>query len=680
MPDKIRVLVLEDDADMRSMLVSLLESEGYEVCSASNGLEALGHTRTRPFDLVVADVRMDGMSGLDVLETVHNEAPATRSLVITGYASEEDSIRAIRLGVGDYLRKPFRLADFRQSVARRVEERRRELEQQGKDTSMRRTALGALRALVGTQAAPPRAGELASRLGGALGGSQEACESLEIAALIETLRLQGLGALVEWAASDPRWGTLAAEAARPWAEVGREARILAVALAAAARERELEEEPASLAVELSQAHPGRFDPTVLEALERPPEAAPSEHRRGLLTLARALEGAGDRTGAEAAYHELSASAVASQEVVSALLALGRLERSRERLQQAVQVARALGPAAAGQALLEAGLMLNDAALLGDAARLLGDVGNPGSAAQAHVGLVRARGEGDLEGALGLLLQHPRELAACSLWLVPFLRSVRCGPLGAEALARLGVDAPTPRGLRVQSLGSFEVFRGSVRVAESDWVTKKSKYLFAYLCARGRFVNEDVLIEEFWPGDGDKGKKALYTTTSRLRKSLQQEVDPILRRDGHLQVNPELALWHDLDELEECLKQAGLEGARRVAQLYRGPFLDGCYMEFALPIRARLEREVSTLLFRLAQHCWSQRRLEEAQEYAQRTLDVDPCHQESHLLAMHAFMAANRPEEAVRQYERAERLLRQQMDMVPSLELMEAFQRARLSIP
>jgi len=685
MPPAIRILVLEDDDSLRTMLVNLLEGEGYEVRAASNGLEALQHTRAEPFDVIVADVRMEGMSGLDVLETVHTEAPETRSLVITGYASEEDSLRAIRAGVRDYLKKPFRMADFLASVAERVQERRRELEQQEKDSSMRLTALGALRALVGAQplAAPRRAGDLAAQLGSALGGSPETCESLEIAALIETLRQQGLGALVEWAASDRRWATLAAEAAQPWTGVGRDARILAVALAAAARERELEEEPASLAVDLSRTHPGRFDPAVLEALERPPGAPKAEHRRGLLSLARALEGAGDRAGAQAAYQELTVAPVVSQEVVSAWLALGRLTRTPEAWQQALEAARSLGPAARGLASLEAGLEQGEASLLEEAARLLGDVGNPVAQAQALLGLARVRGEGDLEAPLAVLLQHPRELASCADWLVPLLRTARHGTAVTAALARLDADAPAPvRGLRVYSLGSFEVFRGHERVAEADWITKKAKYLFAYLCARGRFVHEDVLIEEFYPGDADKGKKALYTTTSRLRKSLQQEIDPILRRDGHLQVNPELTVWHDLDELEECLKpgEGALEKARRVAQLYRGPYLEGCYMDWCLTIRDRLEREVSALLFRLAQHCWSKRRLDEAQEYVQRALDVDACHQEGHLLAMHVFMAANRPEEAVRQYERAERLLRQRMDMVPSLELMEAHQRARLSIP
>lgn len=681
MPESIRVLVLEDDDSLRTMLVNLLGEEGYEVCSASNGLEALQHSRARPFDVIVADVRMEGMSGLDVLETVHQEAPETRSLVITGYASEEDSLRAIRAGVGDYLKKPFRMADFLASVAGRVQERRRELEQQEKDATMRQTALGALRALVSTQPGGlGRAGELASRLARVLGGSAETCECLEIAALIEALRAQGMGALVEWAATNSRWSTLAAEAAQPFPGVGREARILAVALAAAARERDWDEEPASLAVDLSRTHPGRFDPTVLEALDRPPGAPQAEHRRGLLTLARALEGAGDRAGAQAAYQELTVAPVASQEVVSAWLALGRLTRTPEAWQKALEAARSLGPGSTGLAALEAGLEQGDASLLEEAARLLGEVGNPVAQAQALLALAR----GNLEAPLAVLLQHPRELASCATWLVPLLRSAPAGPAVTAALARLGADAPTAPapGLRVHSLGSFEVFRGSERVAEADWITKKAKYLFAYLCAHGRFVHEDVLIEEFYPGDAEKGKKALYTTTSRLRKSLQQEVDPILRRDGHLQVNPELTVWHDFEELEECLKpgEGALERARRVAQLYRGPFLDGCYMDWALTLRDRLEREVSALLFRLAQHCWSKKRLDEAQEYVQRALDVDPCHQEGHLLAMHVFMASNRPEEAVRQFERAERLLRQRMDMLPSIELMEAHQRARLSIP
>ncbi len=778
MPESIRILVLEDDPDMRRQLQAVLEDEGYDVAAAGNGTEALAHVRKKPFDLVVADIRMEGMSGLDVIEQVQSESPAVRSLVITGYASEEDSIRAIQLGVGDYIRKPFRLADFLASVARRVAERRQEIERIEKEQGVRRMALGALRALVGAQPfeRPLRAGELASQLASELGESPETCEELELVALIETLRARGLGAMVEWAAANPRVARIADSVNEPWNKVNLETRIVAVAVAAAALEREAEEEPASLAVELSRQKPGQFDPGVLEGLDRLRSGAPAgitgmeaRHRRGLLTFGQALEQAGDVPGARAAYEILVEQP--SREAVAAWLGLGRTAPSAEArppLQKGVELARSLGPATAGSACLEAGLILleiKDPAHIGlfeEAVRALGEMGFAAGEAQARLALARAQNktsDEDLSAPLQILLraEHQREYAACSRWLLPFLlerQASSASPLVERALARMITDFPgelarqidrlssparvllaqmaqqlggdgaelllgklkadpaaaavaataTPAAqpaqprmpsVRILSLGAFEVYRGEERVDEADWKTKKVKYLFAYLCAhKERFVSEDVLIEEFWPDDFERGRRSLYSATSSLRRCLrpsywQGELDTILRREGRLQLNPDLPTWHDLDELEDCLAQvhrasgtdqeAALDKARRVAQLYRGPYLDGCYMDWALTIRTRLESQVSALLFQLARHCYTARRFSEALEYVHRALEVDPCHQEGHLLAMHCFLTANRPEEAVRQFERAQRILRTELAMEPSIELLEAHQRALLSL-
>jgi len=686
MAETIRVLVVEDDADLRAVLVGVLAGEGYEVAEAGDGTQALALARGQAFDLVVADVRMEGLSGLDVIERVQSEKPETRSLVITGYANEEDSIRAIRLGVGDYLRKPFRMAEFRASVASRVAERRQQLAQAEREDTLRRVALQAVRELVKTRLGldPAQVGPLVGRL----------CRGLGEVADLGSLELSGWLEALDWP--------------EPFARLsGRPAQIMAVARAAAALLEQ--EEPASLALEVSRRHPGEFEPTVVQALDRD---APAQ-ARGLLTLARALEQAGDTAGAAAAYRETATGA--SREAISACLGLSRLETERRPwLQRALELARGLGPAATGSTALEAGLISLQAGdpaavpLLEDALRTLLELGLVAAAAQARLGLAAAQRSAwgpELEGSLGVLLraEHRRECAACGRWLLPFLletQAVTPSPSLEDGLRRLlgelparaetlspaarrvleGLASPEAPSLRIFSLGAFEVMRGEDRVSEADWNTKKVKYLFAYLCARGRRVSEDALVEEFWPGDGERGRRSLNSALSRLRKSLPWVEQPVVRKEEHVQLNPELRVSHDLVELEELLKAGqDLERARRVSQLYRGPYLDGCYMEWAMPIRTRLEREVAALLFALAGWCRGQGRLAEAQEYVQRTLDIDPCHQEGHRLAIEVFGATGRPEEAVRQFERAERMLRQHLDMLPSLELVEAYHRARLSL-
>lgn len=113
------ILVLEDDPNMREILVETLEDEGHEVSGAGSASEAIEISRSRPFDLVVADVRMAGMDGIDCLGALKQRFPELRSVVITGYANDDAPFRAISIEVDDYIFKPFELKAF-QRVVRRV--------------------------------------------------------------------------------------------------------------------------------------------------------------------------------------------------------------------------------------------------------------------------------------------------------------------------------------------------------------------------------------------------------------------------------------------------------------------------------------------------------------------------------------------------------------------------------
>jgi len=113
-----RVLVVEDDEDMREMLVEALEEEGFAVGSAASGAEALRLAGKSAFDLLITDVRMGGMDGLETLANVKRLHPGIRSIIITGYASDDAPVRAIKLEAWDYLYKPFSLQELLQAVER----------------------------------------------------------------------------------------------------------------------------------------------------------------------------------------------------------------------------------------------------------------------------------------------------------------------------------------------------------------------------------------------------------------------------------------------------------------------------------------------------------------------------------------------------------------------------------
>jgi CheY-like chemotaxis protein len=110
------ILVVEDDEELRPMLVSVLEDEGYEIEEASSGEKALKVARDKFFDLIITDVRMGGMDGLEMAEAIHRIQPDVPLIVVTGYAQDDAPIRAVRQGALDYLHKPFQLRVLLQCV------------------------------------------------------------------------------------------------------------------------------------------------------------------------------------------------------------------------------------------------------------------------------------------------------------------------------------------------------------------------------------------------------------------------------------------------------------------------------------------------------------------------------------------------------------------------------------
>ena len=110
---KKRILVIEDDAEMRCLLKDFLEEAGYEAHSVENGSAAFGKIAKESFDLIVTDIRMPGLSGVDILPGLKKLQPRTPIIVITAFGSEEVHRRALERGADAYLEKPIHLEEFR---------------------------------------------------------------------------------------------------------------------------------------------------------------------------------------------------------------------------------------------------------------------------------------------------------------------------------------------------------------------------------------------------------------------------------------------------------------------------------------------------------------------------------------------------------------------------------------
>ncbi len=740
------ILVLEDDEAFRSMLLQALESQGHRVVGVGRAIDAIDRAKDQHFDLVVADIRMDGPSGLDALQAVQSQQPQVNSIVITGYSTEADSIRAVQLGVGDYLKKPFPLQTFLDSVEKILARKRAESRDQKQLQNLRRSLLWMLGSLIRDseneallRAHLERLEQLATRMALESGRREE----IQLAFLWEQLEREGIH-LPEFVRS------LLPETVRQMLPTS--------AL------------PDSLETQLIRAAQGIGEPgpRVEEALHRAglgltSEAPTSPHSlRSLLSLAGALAQGGNAREATEAYQAVLSLSSSGREPIEALFGLARLqlepEGRRQFLSQAIELAGRLGPVNTAWIQLRASLMLSDPTWNQQALEAFRLTHNQAGHALAQ--LAWGRFEPQLKPtafeALVLLMQPENAslILESSPWLLPVLLahegthpsldralsalarnshhdllqaihssqlplSARCravgllGQLGAseilqelsrtaqpeirEAAARTlasssGEASAIPL-VRLFLLGTFEVWIGQEAIPDKAWKSQKVRYLLALLACNFRPLSEDHLLEAFWPEDLEKGRRNLYTATSYLRGNLnpgRKKLDYILRSPAGMQLNRQLPVWDDLSELEKGLQksqlarqsgnpEAAVEALDKVVQLYRGPFLEGCYFEWAVQRRHQLEQRFQDSLLFLAEERIKQTRHFEAIELALRALELDPCCQEACRLLMRGYLETGRAEEAVRAFQQVRHWIARELEMEPSLELLELHQRALLSL-
>ena len=108
-----KILVADDELSMRQFLEILLKKEGHEVICAADGEEALSRFQAEPCDLLVSDIKMPKMDGLELLQKIKEHNPNMAVVMITAYASPEDAIAAMKAGAYDYLTKPFKLEEIK---------------------------------------------------------------------------------------------------------------------------------------------------------------------------------------------------------------------------------------------------------------------------------------------------------------------------------------------------------------------------------------------------------------------------------------------------------------------------------------------------------------------------------------------------------------------------------------
>jgi DNA-binding response OmpR family regulator len=115
-----RVLIIEDDEEMRSLLKDFFVEEGFDTDSVSKGYDALGMLGKKSFDLVITDIRMPGLTGLDILPRIKKLQPSISIIIITVFGSEEVRRRAYERGATLYLEKPIQFQKLRELIHQMV--------------------------------------------------------------------------------------------------------------------------------------------------------------------------------------------------------------------------------------------------------------------------------------------------------------------------------------------------------------------------------------------------------------------------------------------------------------------------------------------------------------------------------------------------------------------------------
>lgn len=780
---RAKILLLEDDPEMRSILEQILSYQDYDVTAVETGFQAIEAAKGNNFDLIVADVRVDGPDGIEVLSEARKDQPEVGTLLVSGYSSLEDDARAEKVGVGGFLRKPFETQRFLELVQQQLHKRRKNQAERNVEQEEANVLMTTINTLCHAFSAVPdknqpervsRAREVATKLGVASGLEGSVLHQVAAAAVLAVLPDKSVGELRNALKDSANQVDSLSEALqhyqRPNDDEPRpplEARIVRL-VKAVVEDQDLDK--AEVDKELLALF--RSDKSFPQATASSGDSGAPAQSESFLAIAQALERAGDVGGAEAGYKELLQSKPGAEATVEAQLGLARLavlrknnDAVRHWVAKATEMASSVGRFRSCLTDYYGGLLLRQVGdrdakrLLRRAVPSLIKFGFSDAVALSAVALI-AEGEpveAERWKTIGRRLLSPslsRDIQKHALWFIPALletlgkyplpgflsrfinhlprlfskmleeqllkeedRVALAGLLSQEksqlpeSVWKLLTQDPSqevrevakklqvrveavaaPSLIRLSSLGPFEVQCGGETIPDRTWRTQRTRYLFAYLGYEwGRPVHEEILLDALWTDNETPDKKGLYWSTSAIRrifKGLGFQSDVVERVGETLRANPNASIWHDVNILEKhfaAAQQASDKGESERAkselqaalEVYRGPYLEGCYLDWALRRRQDLERQTADGALQLAQLHFDSKEHREAVEAARKTLTLEPARQEAHLLAMKALMEGGRPEAAIDQYHECEKILKQHYDTEPETVMIEYFHRAKM---
>lgn len=123
----MKILVVDDEEGARELFYTILTDEGYSITLANNGEEALGIFKNDGFDLVITDIKMPVMDGLQLLQEIRKLGSKTDVIMVTAYGEVESYLKAMSLGAAEYINKPIRVKELKRIVHKVLTERKARL-------------------------------------------------------------------------------------------------------------------------------------------------------------------------------------------------------------------------------------------------------------------------------------------------------------------------------------------------------------------------------------------------------------------------------------------------------------------------------------------------------------------------------------------------------------------------
>jgi len=124
MGDPARILIVDDEESIRKVLATILEEEGYVAETAKNGKEAIEKSEAKFYNLALIDIRLPDMEGTELLSTIKETTPKMVKIIMTGYPSLQNAVKAVNKGANAYILKPFKVEDVLKTIKEELKKQR----------------------------------------------------------------------------------------------------------------------------------------------------------------------------------------------------------------------------------------------------------------------------------------------------------------------------------------------------------------------------------------------------------------------------------------------------------------------------------------------------------------------------------------------------------------------------